>query len=377
MLPEQYQWIAVQFEPEGDPWQLYEIARLLEAEGNLEGAATVYDRAYGLDQAVEAICEGRQRVLDQLAVVVNDIRFRYIPGGVSLMGNPEGETDERPWHPVWLTPYWLSETPISWATYCRLMDWEPPPVGWPRDSGASAHGFDTARFRLDAGNRIRLQYCEDHTTRAQDWHSHDQRGRWQSGGQIQTAQEVFGSPPRDDPAAPWTYDLKPMVAVAWQEAEELANRLSFNRVRYSLPTEAQWEKAARGGLIGARHAWGNDPPTHDRCDFERFNQISILPMTTFPPNGYGLSAVNGCVWEWTRDWYDRDYYRFSPDQDPQGPAEGEEKVLRGGSWSDCGDVVTVTFRMSRASSSWRTGEGGGQYTPNIGFRLCRTLVDNG
>jgi formylglycine-generating enzyme required for sulfatase activity len=188
------------------------------------------------------------------------------------------------------------------------------------------------------------------------------------------AQELFGTPPRDEPDAPWVYETKPMIAVAWQEVHDLTGRLSSDRVRYSLPTEAQWEKAARGGLIGARHAWGNEPPAQDRCDFGRFLEFSIRPMRTFPPNGYGLYAVNGGVWEWTRDWYDRDYYRHSPEHDPEGPAQGQEKVLRGGSWADCADVITVTFRMSRGSRGWTEGEWGANLAPNIGFRLCRTVV---
>ena len=81
--------------------------------------------------------------------------------------------------------------------------------------------------------------------------------------------------------------------------------------------------------------------------------------------------MNGCVWEWTRDWYDRDAYRHQADADPEGPEEGQEKVLRGGSWADCADVLTVSFRMSRGSSSWRQGEWGVRRAPNIGFRLCR------
>jgi formylglycine-generating enzyme required for sulfatase activity len=93
-------------------------------------------------------------------------------------------------------------------------------------------------------------------------------------------------------------------------------------------------------------------------------------MTSFAPNGYGLYAVNGCVWEWTSDWYDRGYYGDAPDNDPTGPAEGREKVLRGGSWADCAEALTVTFRMSRASASWRDGTWGQARAPNIGFRLC-------
>jgi formylglycine-generating enzyme required for sulfatase activity len=345
MLPDKYQWIGDRFEPEGDPRHLFDIARELEDEGNLQGAATVYDRAYGLDPTAVDVRERRARLLDQLLVVEHGLHFRYIPGGVFLMGCGTGEEDERPRHLVWLSPYWMSETPVSWAAYCRLMDWEPPPAGHPRRREPQQGEVDREVFyRVVLPHKIRLRYCEDGTRQAGDWHRY--------------------------------YDTKPMVAVAWQEVFDLTSRLSTDRVCYSLPTEAQWEKAARGALIGARHAWGNEPPTRDRCDFDRFQEFSIHPMTSFPPNGYGLYAVNGGVWEWTRDWYDRDYYRHSPEVDPGGPAEGQEKVLRGGSWADCADVVTVTFRMSRGSRSlrWTEGAWSGRLAPNIGFRLCRTVV---
>jgi formylglycine-generating enzyme required for sulfatase activity len=374
MLPEKLRWISVQFEPEGDPRLLLQIALRLEAEGNLEGAATVYDRAYGLDPQAADVGLARERVLDRLAVVEHDVIFRYVPGGPFLMGSHTGEPDERPRHPVWLSPYWLSETPVSWATYCRLMGWEPPPAGFPRQEGPPPQGFHAPTFHLHGENKIRLQYCEDLTTRARDWHSHAPGQTWRQGNQTQNAQELFGAPQRSDPKAPWRYGTKPMVAVSWQAAQELADHISTTEIRYSLPTEAQWEKAARGGLIGACHAWGDEPPAADNCDFGRFREFSVRPMTALPPNGYGLYAMNGCVWEWTRDWYDRDNYRESAEMDPAGPARGEEKVLRGGSWSDCADVVTVTFRMSRGSGSWREGQWGAHLAPNIGFRLCRTAA---
>src|SRR5688500_5792880 len=105
MLPEPYRWIVEEFEPEGNAGLLYHIARDLERAGDLEAAATVYDRAYGLNPAAEDIREGRRRILDQLAVIEHGLVFCYIPGGVFLMGCNAGEPDERPWHPVWLTPY--------------------------------------------------------------------------------------------------------------------------------------------------------------------------------------------------------------------------------------------------------------------------------
>ena len=74
-----------------------------------------------------------------------------------------------------------------------------------------------------------------------------------------------------------------MVAVSWQEAEELCSQLSGDEVTYRLPTEAEWEKAARGGLIGATYAWGNKHPDATVCDFGRFDQFSIQPLEAIPP----------------------------------------------------------------------------------------------
>jgi formylglycine-generating enzyme required for sulfatase activity len=154
-----------------------------------------------------------------------------------------------------------------------------------------------------------------------------------------------------------------MVAASCDEAEALAATLSNDRVRFALPTEAQWEKAARGGLIGCRYAWGNDPPTAERCDFGRLEPFAIKPTRSLPPNGYGLYAMCGSVWEWTSDYYDGG----SPG--PRHPVP-TERVLRGGSWTDPSEVVTVSFRMSR---NGKLGDplGAGHMTPNIGFRLCR------
>jgi formylglycine-generating enzyme required for sulfatase activity len=179
-------------------------------------------------------------------------------------------------------------------------------------------------------------------------------------------------PQRRNPESPWTYHSKPIVAITWREAAETAGRISSALVRFALPTEAQWEKAARGGLIAAPFAWGVAPPNQTRCDYGRFHQFSIQPVDTFPRNDYGLYAMNGGVCEWTLDWYDRDYYSESVLHDPQGPPHGKERVLRGGSWADCAPVVTNSFRMSRAASMVRADSP--EYrrdTPTIGFRLVR------
>ena len=275
------------------------------------------------------------------------------------MGSYGGDPDEQPVHRVRLGAFWLSDTPVSWSAYCALLGWRRPPDGQPDAEAVPGEGnSDRGRFMLHEANKIRLQYCEDATVQASDWHAHARL-------------PIFGSPHREDPRRPERYDRKPMVAVAWQEAELLAERLSDDAVCYRLPTEAEWEAAARGGLVGTRYPWGDTPPTPRNCDFDRFDEFSLLPPRRLPPNGYGLYGMTGGVWEWTADWYDACYYRESPRDNPTGPAEGLERVLRGGSWADCAEVVAVSLRATRDASPWWLGTWGKHLAPNIGFRLCR------
>jgi len=318
--------------------------KTLEPNADEKAEATEYDRVYGLDPNNAELAAARQKLLDRVAVVEHGITFRYIPAGPFLMGSTTGDADEQPVHRVELDEFWLADTPISWSAYCALMGWEPPPHG------------------LHSENAIRLQYCEDETLRARDWHSHVP-------GDEPLKKNVFGEPDRADSSRPWTYERKPMVSVSWQDAEALCNHVSNADVLYRPPTEAEWEKAARGGLVNCTYPWGNDPPM-ERCDFNRFEELSILPMRQFAPNGYGLYAMSGGVWEWTNDFYDASYYAESPTHNPAGPQSAVERVLRGGSWADCAETVTVSFRMSLQSSSEEQAWGR-HFAPNIGFRLCR------
>src|SRR5262245_2813260 len=311
-------------------------------------------------------------------IVEHGLTFCRIPAGRFLMGSEDGDPDDRPVREVDVGEVWRSATTISWFDYARLMGWKSPPACFPPEAECAGLS-EMALFHLNEANKIRLQYCEDETVRARDWHAHDpnlQVGGW-------PAEAVFGKPDRESDAA-YRYSSKPMVAVSWQEACELCMKLSTPGVAYHLPTEEEWEKAARGGLDAKHYPWGDEPPTSDRCDFNRFDEFSIKPSLALPPNGYGLYAMCGSVWEWTLDVYDAlGYTGAPPPTRPSAPPDSRtgrskrdhglpEHVLRGGSWADGPEACTVSFRMSRGSVSWRDAMSGGSLAPNIGFRIART-----
>ncbi len=153
-------------------------------------------------------------------------------------------------------------------------------------------------------------------------------------------------------------DEYPMVLVTWNDATAYAKWAGKR-----LPTEAEWEYAARGGLVGKRYFWGDEKPDGSQCNFADKSAPNTFhwadrtvddgykytaPVGSFIANGYGLYDMAGNVYEWCQDWYGKDYYSSSPTKNPLGPGSGYSRVLRGGSWYFVTNHLRVAYRFNFA-----------------------------
>jgi sulfatase modifying factor 1 len=247
-----------------------------------------------------------------------------IPAGDFLMGAADADDDERPVHRVFVSEFFIGRFPVTndeYARFVRATGHPPPSV---RGVPAIAAGERDSLFR-----EMAAPYAWDGVVPPTGRGSH------------------------------------PVVLVRIEDALAYCEWLTatINRL-VRLPTEAEWEKAARGGVEGCRYPWGNEiEPSNGNYlpDPGVKRQRGTRSTGTYEPNPYGLYDVAGNVWEWVSDWYSADYYGLGDARDPRGPSSGNMRVVRGGSW--------VNEDVSMLRCAYRHKVPPDTYAYSVGFRI--------
>ena len=222
------------------------------------------------------------------------MKMVFVPAGEFTMGSENAETNETPAHTVFLDAYWIDQTEVTNRMFAAFLNSE---------KAAS----DVLQTWFDVGDKdLHVQYVGD---------------SWQV-----------------DPG----FEDQPIIEVKWFGASAYCE---WRGEGTRLPTEAEWEKAARGTTSNP-YPWG------DKIDCKLANYGECVGGTvkvgSFPANAspFGALDMSGNVMEWVADRYGEDYYENSPPANPQGPEAGQERVIRGGSWDGhTEDQVRVTYRF--------------------------------
>jgi formylglycine-generating enzyme len=274
-----------------------------------------------------------------------------VPGGRFEMGDRFGEgypgDGETPVHTVEVPAFWIDETAVTNRQFARF---------------ARETGYVSEAERLGVSAVFHLTAAADHgdvlhQVAGAPWWLAVRQASWR---------HPYGR--HSDHAS---LPDHPVVHVTWNDAQAYC-RWADKR----LPTEAEWEYAARGGLSGARYPWGDEltPARFWPCnifqgDFPRRNTgedgyLATAPVRAYRPNGYGLWNTVGNVWEWCADWFSPGYYAQSPEADPRGPAEGRHRVMRGGSYL-CHSSYCHRYRVAARSANDPAST-----SANVGFRCA-------
>jgi TPR repeat protein len=169
-------------------------------------------------------------------------------------------------------------------------------------------------------------------------------------GKYEVTQEQWMAVMRDRSRSRFEGRNNPVENVSWDDVQEFIRRLNSKERtdKYRLPTEAEWEYAARAGTTSA-YSFGDDEGSLGRYAWYRRNSgEKTHPVGQKQPNPWGLYDMHGNVWEWVQDWYTLSYYADSPDTDPKGPSTGANRMLRGGSWNDIENYLRSAARKTNS-----------------------------
>jgi formylglycine-generating enzyme required for sulfatase activity len=266
----------------------------------------------------------RPTTLDATMTLATTPNLARIPAGDFLMGAADGEEDERPVHRVHVSEFFIGRFPVThdeYAKFVRSAGYPPPDIrGLPLIT---------------------------------------------SGGRDQLFRELAAPYVWSDGNPPAGHGSHPVVLVRYDDALAYCRWLSEAIERIvRLPTEAEWEKAARGGIDGQKYPWGDtiDPSRGNYLpDRTAKRQRGTRPTGTYQPNAYGLYDMAGNVWEWVSDWYAADYYSRSDTNDPRGAESGSMRLVRGGSW--------VNDDISMLRCAYRHKVPPDTYAYSVGFRV--------
>ena len=261
--------------------------------------------------------------------------------------DPEARAGEAPAHKVWVSAFEVGRFPVTVAEYAPFvssggykaeklwaaggfgdfdqpLDWQAQ-LRYPNRPVTRVSWFEASAYAASIGVRLPTEA---------EWERAARLGRdgehypWGSGKPDATLANFDQRVGNHAGGALLRYPNRPVTRVSWFEASAYAASIGVR-----LPTEAEWERAARLGRDGEHYPWGSGKPDATLANFDQ-RVGNPTPVGLYPDGATkaGLLDVAGNVWEWCGDWYDKKYYASSPERDPQGPPEGEGRVIRGGSW---------------------------------------------
>ncbi len=247
---------------------------------------------------------------------INGIEYVAVPAGCYPMGNPFGDAYhiEMPVHEVCVNSFAIGTFSTTRGDFKRFV--EESGYRTEAERGHGCHVYDGKEWKIDT---------------AATW-------------------RTPGFPQGDD---------HPVVCVSWNDSVAYAQWLSRKSKRtFRLPTEAEWEYAARSGGRLEKFAGGNDVKV--AAWYSENSDNRTHPVGQKMPNGLGLYDMSGNVWQWVQDWYGENYYRESPRRNPTGPSSGSKRVFRGGSWF---------YDPRGARTTYREFHLPGYSSSHVGFRL--------